>query len=166
MKTEAETISDLDQRFIRLAIEEAKLAREDGDEPFGAVMVKDGLLMASGRNQVFTRSDPTYHAELGLIRDFCREKGVNDLSGYTLYASCEPCVMCAGAIFYSNISRLVYSVTLEELFPLYGGGIEISSLELFTRSSNLIKITGGVLADEGALAFEGYDWKRGGGNTL
>jgi len=165
-RPDSKMASSLDQRFIRLAIEEAKLARQARDEPFGAVLVKDGLLMASGRNQVFTRSDPTYHAELGLIRDFCRDKGVNDLSGYTLYASCEPCVMCAGAIFYSNISRLVYSVTLEELFPLYGGGIEISSLELFTRSSNLIEITGGVLADEGALAFEGYDWARAGGNTL
>jgi tRNA(Arg) A34 adenosine deaminase TadA len=163
MEKETAIIFDYDHRFIRLAIEEARQARESGDEPFGAVLVKDGKLRASGRNQVFTRNDPTYHAELGLIRDFCREKKVSDLSGYTLYSSCEPCVMCAGAIFYANISRLVYSVTLEELFPLYGGGIKISSRELFRRSSNPIEITGGVLAEEGAQIFEGYEWKRSGG---
>ncbi len=162
MGKEAEIISDHDRRFIRLAIEEAGRARSAGDEPFGAALVKDGRLAASGRNQVFTRNDPTYHAELGLIRDFCREKKVSDLSGYTLYSSCEPCVMCAGAIFYANISRLVYSVTLEELFPLYGGGIKISSRELFRRSSHPIEITGGVLAEEGARAFAGYEWKQTG----
>ena len=163
MKNEAEIISDHDHRFIRLAIEEAGRAREAGNEPFGAVLVKDGILAASGQNQVFTRNDPTYHAELGLIRAFCREKRISDLYGYTLYSSCEPCVMCAGAIFYANISRLVYGVTLEELFPLYGGGIQISSRELFRRSSNPIEITGGVLAEEGARVFEGYEWKRSGG---
>jgi len=163
MKNKIETTTDPDSLFIRLAIKEAIRARNAGDEPFGAVLVKDGLPAASGRNQVFTRDDPTYHAELGLIRDFCREKRISDLSGYTLYSSCEPCVMCAGAIFYANISRLVYSVTLEELFPLYGGGIKISSRELFRRSSNPIEITGGLLAEEGARVFEGYEWKRSGG---
>ena len=162
MKKEVEIISDHDHRFIRLAIEEARRAREAGNEPFGVILVKDGIPAASGRNQVFTRNDPTYHAELGLIRDFCREKGVRDLSGYTLYSSCEPCVMCAGAIFYANISRLVYSTTLKELFPLYGGGIKISSRELFSRSTHSIEITGGVLAEEGARVFEGYEWKQSG----
>jgi tRNA(Arg) A34 adenosine deaminase TadA len=71
MEKEVEIISDHDRRFIRLAIEKALQARESGNDPFGAVLVKDGMPPASGRNQVFTRNDPTYHAELGLIRDFC-----------------------------------------------------------------------------------------------
>ena len=71
--------------------------------------------------------------------------------------------MCAGAIFYANISHLVYSVTLKELFPLYGGGIKISSRELFARSTHQIEIIGGVLAEEGARVFEDYEWKRSGG---
>lgn len=75
----------------------ARRAVEHGNEPFGAVLVKDDLVVQTAENQIHTAFDPSYHAELGLIRDFCSDRKLVDLSEYTLYTSCEPCCMCSGA---------------------------------------------------------------------
>ena len=79
-----------DEQFMAEAIRLSKLAVEHGNEPFGAVLVKDGAIVFSNENQIYTRHDPTFHAELGLLRRFCGETGITDLSDYTLYSSCEP----------------------------------------------------------------------------
>mgnify|MGYP000629940885 CR=1 FL=1 len=67
---------------------------------FGAVLVKDGEAVYTNENQIYTATDPTFHAEAGLIRRFCKETGITDLSDYTLYSSCEPCFMCCGAMVW------------------------------------------------------------------
>ena len=87
-----------DKDFMALAISLSKSAVEHGNEPFGAVLVKDGEIVYTNENQIYTRHDPTFHAEAGLIRRFCEERGITDLSDYTLYSSCEPCFMCCGAM--------------------------------------------------------------------
>ena len=88
-----------DEVFMQEAIRLSKLAVLHGNEPFGAVLVKDGGIVYTNENQIMTQQDPTFHAEIGLIRRFCMETGQKDLRGYTLYSSCEPCFMCSGAMW-------------------------------------------------------------------
>ena len=80
------------------AVELSKLAVKKGNEPFGAVLVKDGKVVFTNENKIYTKNDPTFHAEMGLIRQFVEKTGITDLSDYTLYSSCEPCYMCSGAM--------------------------------------------------------------------
>ena len=89
-----------DELFMRKAIALSKAAAEHGNEPFGAVLVKDGEIVFTNENQVHTRHDPTFHGEAGLIREFCGATGITDLRDYTLYSSCEPCFMCSGAMVW------------------------------------------------------------------
>ena len=89
---------------IRLADESVR----NGGGPFGAVIVKDGEIIAGSSNRVTTDIDPTAHAEVNAIRQACRKLGTFDLSGAVIYTSCEPCPMCLGAIYWAHISRIYY----------------------------------------------------------
>lgn len=104
-----------DEVFMKKAIELAALAVEHGNEPFGAVLVKDGEVVYTNENQIYTATDPTFHAEAGLIRRFCKETGITDLSDYTLYSSCEPCFMCCGAMVWVKLGKLVYGASDRDL---------------------------------------------------
>ncbi len=109
-----------DERFMRQAIALSISAAARGNEPFGAVLVKDGELIFTNENQIYTAGDPTYHAEAGLLRRLCAERGITDLSGYTLYSSCEPCFMCSGAMVWMKLGRLVYGASDRDLCALLG----------------------------------------------
>jgi tRNA(Arg) A34 adenosine deaminase TadA len=99
-----------DRRFLAAAIaESAANARSGKGGPFGAVVVKNGRIVGRGRNRVTESRDPTAHAEVVAIRAACRRLGSHDLSGATVYASCEPCPMCFSAILWSRATRLVYA---------------------------------------------------------
>ena len=89
---------------IRLATESV----EKGGGPFGAVIVKDGEIIAGRSNSVTIDNDPTAHAEVNAIREAARRLGTFDLSGCTVYTSCEPCPMCLGAIYWAHIDRIFY----------------------------------------------------------
>lgn len=80
----------------------------NGGGPFGAVIAKEGEIVATGVNRVTSRNDPTAHAEVEAIRDACGKLGTFDLTGYEIYASCEPCPMCLGAIYWARLSRMYY----------------------------------------------------------
>ena len=92
----------MDTKFMKEAIETAKKAVEHGNEPFGAVLVKNGEIVYKNENQIYTNKDYTEHAEIGLIRRFTQKTGITDLSEYTLYSSCEPCYMCSGAMVWGK----------------------------------------------------------------
>jgi tRNA(Arg) A34 adenosine deaminase TadA len=94
------------ERAIQLAIESVR-SRQGG--PFGAVLVKDGDILAEGVNQVTVTNDPTAHAEVLAIRQACRTLGLFELKGCELYTSCEPCPMCLGAIYWTRLSRVYYA---------------------------------------------------------
>ena len=98
------------KKTIRLANE--SVARGGG--PFGAVIVKDGEVIAGSSNSVTIDNDPTAHAEVNTIREACRRLGTFDLSGCTIYTSCEPCPMCLGAIYWARISRIFYGNTRKD----------------------------------------------------
>ena len=100
-----------DERFMRLALDEAR----QGDFPFGAVIVRDGQVLARGRNLGKTNDDPTAHGEMVAIRRCLTDYGSAGLRGSTLYASGEPCAMCMGAILWCRISRLVFAASVEQL---------------------------------------------------
>lgn len=145
-----------DEIFMAEAITLSQQAVAHGNEPFGAVLVKDGEIVASSENQIFTKADPTYHAELGLIRRFCSETHLNSLQGYTLYSNCEPCIMCSGAIATSKISRLVYAVSNVELNDINGDlGFETSKV-VFANSKTCPQVTAGVLKDEALAVLTQY----------
>jgi tRNA(Arg) A34 adenosine deaminase TadA len=94
------------RRAIRLADERMR-AGEGG--PFGAVVARDGRIVGEGWNRVIGTNDPTAHAEVVAIRDACARLGTFDLSGATIYTSCEPCPMCLGAILWARIDRMCYA---------------------------------------------------------
>ena len=94
-----------DEVFMEKAIELSRLAVEHGNEPFGAVLVKDDEIVFTNENQIYTKHDTTFHAEAGLIREFCAKTGIVHLQEYTLYSSCEPCFMCSGAMVWVKLGR-------------------------------------------------------------
>ena len=93
-------------RAIQLSIENVHSGRGG---PFGAVIVKDGAVIAEGANQVTSTKDPTAHAEILAIRAACAKLGVFELPGCEIYTSCEPCPMCLGAIYWSRLSRIYFA---------------------------------------------------------
>ena len=103
--------TEADIRFMREAIRLADESVAHGGGPFGAVIVKDGKILAGASNSVTLDNDPTAHAEVNAIRQACRELGTFDLKGSVIYASCEPCPMCLGAIYWAGIERIYYANT-------------------------------------------------------
>ena len=152
-----------DERFMAEAIRLSQSAVAHGNEPFGAVLVKDGEIVCRNENQIYTRHDPTFHAEAGLIRQFCEETGIADLSGYTLYSSCEPCFMCCGAMVWTKLGRLVYGASDVDLCELLGvQGSECCKL-VFAHSGNPIQVTEGILREESLRVLRTYFAEHGKG---
>ena len=104
-----------DAEFLARAVELARLGSDSGDGgPFGAVIVRDGKILAEGWNRVIVSHDPTAHAEINAIRDACQLTGHFHLAGCTLYASSEPCPMCLSAAYWARIERIVFANTRAE----------------------------------------------------
>ena len=138
-----------DERFMRMALDEARQA----DFPFGAVIVRDGSVIARGRNLGRTNRDPTAHGEMDAIRRCLADHGPAALRGSTLYTSGEPCAMCMGAIIWCHVGRLVFAASVTQLATRIDQ-IMISSAEVRAKSVFVpISITGGVLADEAMALF-------------
>ena len=145
-----------DEQFMKEAIRLSRQAVEHGNEPFGAVLVKEGQAVFTNANQIFTQSDPSFHAELGLLRRFCHETGITDLRDYTLYSSCEPCFMCCGAMVWTKLGRLVYGASDIDLCRIFGQeGSECCQL-VFSRSGYRPAVTGGVLREEALAVLTAY----------
>ncbi len=137
-----------DELFMREAVRLSELAVEHGNEPFGAVLVKDGKIVYSNENQIYTGNDPTFHAEAGLLRRFCAETQITDLREYTLYSSCEPCFMCCGAMVWTKLGRLVYGASDIDLCEILGEtGAECCRI-VFDNSGWKPEVTSGVLRDD------------------
>ena len=105
---------DQTKEFMRRAIALASESVRRGGGPFGAVIVKDGEVVAEGSNSVTILNDPTAHAEVTAIREACRRLGAFHLEGCTVYTSCEPCPMCLGAIYWAGIRQIFYGNTRKD----------------------------------------------------
>ena len=149
-------IKSEDKKFMKEAIRLSKLAVEHGNEPFGSVLVKDGEMVFSNENQIYTRHDPTFHGEAGLIREFCAQTAITDLREYTLYSSCEPCFMCSGALVWVKLGRLVYGAGNMELEHILGNEGCNCSRMVFEHSFWQPKVTEGILREEALEILEKY----------
>jgi tRNA(Arg) A34 adenosine deaminase TadA len=104
-----------EERFLRRAIELSRSGMLDGKGgPFGCVIVKDGQVIGEGSNEVLASNDPTAHAEVVAIRNACTKLGTFQLVGCDVYASCEPCPMCLGAIYWARPARVIFANTKSE----------------------------------------------------
>jgi tRNA(Arg) A34 adenosine deaminase TadA len=149
-------VSDPDEQFLRQAIDVARAAREAGNHPFGAVLVVDGAAILTAANTVVTGRDPTAHAEANLISDAIHRLTPGQIARGTLYASCEPCAMCAGAMFWAGVRRVVYGLSAIELASLAGGRFVMPCRELWARASDPVTVTGPLLVDEARRVHLGY----------
>jgi tRNA(Arg) A34 adenosine deaminase TadA len=150
-----------DLRFLRRAIVIARRARDHGNHPFGALLVDaHQQVIFEAENTVVTEQDCTGHAETNLVRLASRQLPADVFATSTLYSSAEPCAMCAGAIHWGNIGRLVYGVRAARFYALIGPTptqIDLSCREVFARSSQPIEVIGPLLEDE-ALAVHADFW--------
>lgn len=146
-----------DERFMREALRAARRAPVHGDVPIGAVVVKDGAVIARGRNVRERDSDPTAHAEIVAIRRAARKLESWRLSGCTLYVTLEPCAMCAGAMVLARLPRLVYGAA----DPKAGFAGSLGDLCRDRRLNHRVDVVPGVLAGEcGRILVEFFRERR------
>jgi tRNA(adenine34) deaminase len=136
--------SEIDAAMMREALSLAALAATQGEVPVGAVVVKDGRIVGRGHNAPISSHDPTAHAEIRALRDAAKALGNYRLGECTLYATLEPCAMCAGAIMHARIARLVYGAP----DPKTGACGSVVDLFAEERLNHHAEVTGGVLAAE------------------
>jgi tRNA(adenine34) deaminase len=148
-----------DETFLRQAVALAHSARERGEDPFGAVLVFEGVVVHEAYKQTRASCDPTAHPELRAISEYCRAHRRSTLEGFTLYASTEPCPMCAGAIHWSRISRVVFSVSQAMLQQLSGGTPKPACGLIINSGRQDVEIIGPLLAEEGLAAFAGFTFR-------
>ena len=147
-----------DEHWMRRALDLASRAAREGEVPVGAVVVRDGVEIGAGANAPIRGADPTAHAEINAIRSASRATGNYRLTGSTLYATMEPCVMCAGAIVHARIDRVVYGAADER----WGGAGSVFDILGCGRLNHRPVIRGGVLARESAqLLLEFFRARRG-----
>jgi tRNA(adenine34) deaminase len=137
-----------DVLWMARALEQAHLAALEGEVPVGAVLVREGRLVAEGHNRTVSDADPTGHAEVVVLRRAARRQGDFRLEGTTLYVTLEPCAMCAGAVVLARVPRVVYGAR----DPKAGMAGSLGDLLRDARLNHRCAVTAGVLADEsGAL---------------
>ncbi|MBQ2573363.1 MAG: nucleoside deaminase [Bacteroidales bacterium] len=146
------------EKFMRLAIEKSLESVDNGGGPFGAVVVKDGEVVAVASNSVTIDNDPTAHAEVNAIRMACKKLDTFDLSGCEIYASCEPCPMCLASIYWARIGKLYYANTKVDADKI--GFSDSFIYEEFAKpeSERSIKVVK-MLRSEAIKAFENWEKK-------
>lgn len=147
---------EINEGFVRQAIELARRARERGNRPFGALVVVDKQVVLTAENTVNSEANPTCHAETNLVQKAIRDLSGEQRSRATLYTSCEPCPMCAGAIYWAGIRSVVYALPVEKLRNLSGRGFSTSCRELFASAGEKVEVGGPVLMEEALKVHQGY----------
>ena len=153
------TMND-DELLLRGAIELASSAREHGNQPFGALLADaDGNILLTAENTIHTQHDATGHAESNLVRLASSKYSQVELSNFSLYTSTEPCPMCAGAIFWSGIGRVVYALSEDKFYALSPNSPESLKLgcrEVFARGGRPVVVKGPFLEEEAARVHAGF----------
>lgn len=146
------------ETFMRKAIELSLQNVAQGGGPFGAVIVKDNEIIATGVNRVTANHDPTAHAEVSAIRNACQALGTFDLSGCIIYTSCEPCPMCLGAIYWARLDKIYYGNNKHDAARI---GFDDSFIydELALDRSQRKKMMEELLPQEARKAFDAWENK-------
>jgi tRNA(adenine34) deaminase len=141
-----------DERFMRLALAEARRAADSGEAPIGAVLIQDGELIAAAGNQRERSADPTAHAEMLAMREAARALGGWRIPDSVLYVTLEPCPMCAGAIVLARIPRVVYGAA----DPKAGAAGSVLDVLGEPRLNHRPQVDGGLLAEESAALLAAF----------
>ncbi|MCW5654824.1 tRNA adenosine(34) deaminase TadA [Hydrogenophaga sp.] len=149
-----------DEDFMQLALAQAHAAAEAGEVPVGAVVVRDGQVIATGRNHPIGSHDPTAHAEVVALREAARTLGNYRLDGCTLYVTLEPCAMCSGAMLHARLARVVFGAT----DPKTGAAGSVLDLFAQPRLNHQTEVRGGVLAEACSEMLRDFFKERRGGN--
>jgi len=148
--------SSVDEKWMALAIEQAKLAEKINEVPVGAVLVQDNQLITSAHNQPISNHDPTAHAEIQLLRAAGKKLNNYRLPNTTLYVTLEPCTMCLGAMIHARVSRIVFGA-YDQKTGVCGSCQDLSTSECFNHS---IETQGGIFADECKQLLQQFFKKR------
>ena len=133
-----------DEKWMSLALEQARKAEEEGEVPVGAVLVKDGLLVASAHNQPISTNDPTAHAEIQLLRAAGKKLKNYRLTGTSLFVTLEPCAMCLGAMMNARIERIIFGAH-DPKTGVCGSSENLIDARCFNHRINLVS---GVMENE------------------
>jgi len=151
-----------DLEYLRRAIIVSRNARDNGNHPFGAILVNaNGDIVLEAENTVTTENDVTNHAETNLVRLASRSIPHNELPSHTLYTSCEPCAMCAGAIYWAGIGRVVYGLAETGLLAITGSHPENPTLShpcrlVFADGGRPTEVSGPHIEEEAAKPHAGF----------
>ena len=143
-------------RYMALALAQAQLAWDRGEVPVGAVVVKDGEVIATGFNQPISGHDPTAHAEIVALRAAAEKLGNYRLPGCELYVTLEPCIMCSGAMMHARLARVVYAA----LDPKTGACGSVVNLFDEDRLNHHTEVVGGVMADQASALLKAFFVER------
>ena len=144
------------EKFMKMALCEAEKAAAEGEVPVGAVIVKDGEVLARAHNLTETLSDPTAHAEVLAMREAAKAKGWARLTGCTMYVTVEPCAMCAGAAVWARLEEIVMGA----MDPKAGACGSLMDIPEDERLNHQVKIRRGILADECAKIMKDFFAQR------
>jgi tRNA(adenine34) deaminase len=145
-----------DEQYMQLALDQARLAWAVGEVPVGAVVVRDGEVIATGYNQPIGRHDPTAHAEIMALRAAAEKLGNYRLPGCELYVTLEPCAMCSGAMMHARLARVVYAA----IDPKTGACGSVLDLFKEEQLNHHTEVVGGVLAGEAGAMLKGFFAER------
>ncbi|MDP9052290.1 MAG: nucleoside deaminase [Acidobacteriota bacterium] len=156
-------VSEQDLVFLRRAIELAWEARADGRHPFGSLIVngRGEVVVEARNNAVLPKGDPTQHAELVACKEVAPLRSLEELQTCTLYTSTEPCAMCAGAIYWTGIGRVVYALPEQGLMRYTGSHeqnptLDLPCREVFARGQRAVAVAGPAIEDEAGAVHEGF----------
>jgi tRNA(adenine34) deaminase len=149
-------VSDLDQRLMAGALEEARSCLEWGDVPIGAVLARGEEVLAAFGNERERRSDPTAHAEILALREAAAKVGSWRLEGCTIYVTLEPCAMCAGALVLARLDRLVFAAP----DPKAGFAGSLGDLVRDERLNHRLEVTSGILAEDASQLLKDFFSRR------
>ena len=154
-----------DADYLRRAIEAARQSRAAGRHPFSSLIVLDGEVIAASQSMKTGNTDATNHSEMRVLREASATRPPPVLARATLYASTEPCAMCAGATYWAGIGRLVFGFSEARLRAMTGAHpwnptLALPCRELFARGSRRIEVIGPYLEEEAAIPHQGF-WNQG-----
>jgi guanine deaminase len=149
-----------EEEFMLLAIDKARDGIAAGQSPFGAVIVRDGIVVAVTHNTVWRDLDPTAHAEVNCIRSAAGSLQAINLSGCQMYSTCEPCPMCLAAIHWAKIDRVVYGATIADAATAGFCELHVDARVLAEMGKSPLRVESGLLREQCAELFE--SWRKAG----
>jgi len=147
---------DSDEKFMKLALQEAQKSQEMNEVPVGAIIIMNGEVISKSHNKSISQNDPTSHAEINALRNAAKKVGNYRLTGATLYVTLEPCAMCYGAIVHSRIPRLVFGA-YDPKTGVCGSSIKLHEQECFNHTPEIV---GGVLEEDCSLILKDFFKER------